>query len=117
MKIEPFDVLIQKDKNDCVIAINSSAFVKEDDWIKIDAGYEDKYHHAQSNYLPKPLIDTRGVYQYKFTGEQVVERTQEEMDADYIVLSKKTTIKQRVEALETTTDDIILMMADIIGGE
>lgn len=41
--------------------------------------------------------------------------TQEELDkmADE---RAKPTVEQRVEALEATTDDIVLMMADMIGG-
>ena len=46
----------------------------------------------------------------------ILERTQEEMDADYTPTEIKPTTEQRVDALENTTDDIILMMAEIIGG-
>ena len=38
------------------------------------------------------------------------------MDADYVPPEDKPTTEQRVDALETTTDDIILMLADMIGG-
>lgn len=41
--------------------------------------------------------------------------TQEELDRMEAERNKPTT-EQRVDALETTTDDIILMMADLIGG-
>ena len=53
----------------------------------IDEGYGDKYHHAQSQYLDKPITDERGVWRYALTETAsgvygVEERTQEEMDAD-----------------------------------
>ena len=100
-----------------VLDINSDDFLNDmTGWEYIDQGTGDKYHHAQGNYLPGPLMDWRGVYRYKLSGGAVVERTQEEMDADYTPPEQRPTTEQRVDALETTTDDIILMMAELIGG-
>lgn len=73
-----------------VTAIQSSDFLPElpeSDWVLIDEGYGDKYHHAQSQYLDKPITDERGVWRYALTETAsgvygVEERTQEEMDAD-----------------------------------
>lgn len=53
------------------------------EWILIDEGYGDKYNLCQSNYFDKPIKDMRGVYRYKLEDGKPVERTQEEMDADY----------------------------------
>lgn len=50
----------------------------------IDEGYGDRYNLCQSNYLDKPLKDNLGIYRYKLTDGKAVERTQEEMDADYV---------------------------------
>ena len=61
-------------------------------------------------------MDERGIYRYKLVEGKPEERTQEEMDADYTPTEIKPTTEQRVDALETTTDDIILMMAELIGG-
>ena len=85
-------------------------------WVLIDEGYGDRYNLCQGNYFPQPIMDDRGIYRYKLVDGAVVERTQEEMDADYTPTEIKPTTEQRVDALETTTDDIILMMADLIGG-
>ena len=110
-------VYAKADEDGRVIAINSDAFLTDTSWwIEIDHGTGDKYHHAQGNYLPGPLMDLRGVYRYKLSGGAVVERTKEEMDSDYTPPEQKPTTEQRVDALETTTDDIILMMAELIGG-
>ena len=117
MQEKPYKVLVRVDSAGRVVAINSSAFVPDaTGWTEVDSGWGDRYHHAQGNYLPLPLMDERGVYRYKLSGGAVVERTQAEMDADYTPPEQKPTTEQRVDALETTTDDIILMMAELIGG-
>ena len=86
------------------------------DWLLIDEGCGDKYNLCQGNYFDKPIMDDRGIYRYKLVDGKPVERTQEEMDADYTMPEEKPTTEQRVDELENTTDDIILMMADLIGG-
>ena len=85
MQEQPYKVLVRADDVGRVVAINSSAFITEPDgWTEIDSGWGDKYHHAQGNYLPGPLMDDRGIYRYKLADGAVVERTQEEMDADWV---------------------------------
>lgn len=124
MQIRPFGVLIQMDGKNRVTAINSSGFADGDGWTQIDEGYGDKYHHAQSNYLPMPLTDERGVYRYKLVDGLVAQRTQAEMDADFDALpappltteERVNNVEQRTDALESANDDLILMMADLIGG-
>ena len=117
MMTQLYNVLVRVDDAGRITAINSSAFLPDaSGWAKIDSGYGDRYHHAQGNYLPGPLTDNRGVYRYKLVNGRPVERTQEEMDADYVPPEVKPTTEQRVDALETTTDDIVLMMAELIGG-
>lgn len=114
---QPYKVLARVDSACRVVEINSSAFVQDTGgWVEIDSGWGDRYHHAQGNYLPGTLMDERGVYRYKLVDGKPIERTQEEMDADYTPPEQRPTTEQRVDALETTTDDIILMMAEIIGG-
>lgn len=113
----PYKVLIRVDAAGRVVAINSSAFVQDETgWVEIDSGWEDRHHHAQGNYLPCPLMDERCVYRYKLVDGKPAERTQEEMDGDYTPPEQRPTTEQRVDALETTTDDIVLMLADMIGG-
>lgn len=124
MKIEKDRVLVRTDSENRVTAINSSGFADGDGWIQIDEGYGDKYHHAQNNYLPKPLTDERGVYRYKLVDGLVAQRTQAEMDADFDALpappltteERVNNVEQRTDALESANDDLILMMADLIGG-
>lgn len=80
----PDSVYALKDDKNRIIAVNSSAFLGDiTGWIKIDEGVGDRYMHAQGNYLPGPVTDERGIPRYKLAEGNVVERAQEEMDADY----------------------------------
>ena len=136
MEMKPYIVYVKTYSNGYITAVNSSAFLTDTTgWVEIDRGYGDKYHHAQGNYFPQPIMDMRGIKRYKAcpfvdspTGEiiarffkdgveyVILERTQEEMNADYTPTEIKPTTEQRVDALETTTDDIVLMMAELTGG-
>lgn len=67
---------------DYVVAINSSAFLTDaTDWVEIDSGYGDKYHHAQGNYFPESIFTDGGAYRYKLINETVVECTEDEIKA------------------------------------
>ena len=66
-------------------------------WTYIDEGEGVLYSLCQSNYLPKPLTDERGIYRYKYDGE-IVERTQAEMDADYVEIIPAPSQLDRIEA-------------------
>lgn len=80
----PYGVYTQSDTAGRIIGINSDAFLSTlSGWTKIDEGFGDRYHHAQGNYLPLPLMDERGIYRYKIVDGAPVERTKEEMDADF----------------------------------
>lgn len=83
-EMNPYGVYVKTDETGRITAINSSAFLTDvEGWQMIDEGYGDRYHHAQGNYFNKPLMDERGVYRYKLVEGEAVERTAEEMDADY----------------------------------
>ena len=99
MEFTGYDVYVKPDEAGRITAINSSAFLSDTDgWVKIDHGVSDKFHHAQGNYFPKPIMDERGIYRYKLTNGEAVERTQEEMDADYIPPESVPTQLDRIEA-------------------
>ena len=101
MEMKPYIVYVKLDDANCITAVNSSAFLRDTDgWTEIDSGYGDKYHHAQGNYFPKPIIDMRGIYRYKLVDGVPVERTQEEMDADYVPPIQQPSDKERIAALE-----------------
>lgn len=96
---EPYIVYAKTDEDNRITDINSSAFLTSSDgWTEIDSGYGDKYHHAQGNYFPQPIIDERGIYRYKLVDGKPVERTAEEMDVDYVVPEAVPTQLDRIEA-------------------
>lgn len=102
MEMRPYIVYVKVDESNRVTSINSSAFLADvTGWTEIDSGYGDKYHHAQGNYFDKPLYDERGIYRYKLVDGKPVERTQEEMDADYVPPEVKPTDTERILQLES----------------
>lgn len=109
--MNPYIVYVKLDDENHITAVNSSAFLKNmDDWTEIDSGYGDKYHHAQGNYFDKYIMDMRGIYQYKLEDGKPVERTQEEMDADYIAPTPTPSQLDIIEAQVTYT----AMMTDTL---
>ena len=102
MEMRPYIIYVKVDESNRVTSINSSAFLADvTGWTEIDSGYGDKYHHAQGNYFDKPLCDERGIYRYKLVDGKAVERTQEEMDADYVPPEVKPTDAERISQLES----------------
>ena len=78
--MEIYIVYVKTNENDYITAVNSSAFITDTtDWVEIDSGYGDKYHHAQGNYFSKPIIDDNGCYCYKLVNNKPVECTIEEI--------------------------------------
>ena len=102
MEMQPYVVYVKVDESNRITSINSSEFLTDvTGWTEIDSGYGDKYHHAQGNYFDKPLYDERGIYRYKLVDGKPVERTQEEMDADYVPPEVKPTDAERISQLES----------------
>ena len=90
-----------------------------ENWVLIDEGNGDRYNLCQGNYFPQPIRTMGGAYCYKLVDGKPVECTAEEIEAQEEALKPVPTpsLENRVEALESTTDDMILLMADLIGGE
>lgn len=99
--LDKYKVYVKTDEEGRVIAVNSSAFLSSlEGWQEIDSGFGDRYHHAQGNYLDQPIMDDRGIYRYKLEAGKPVERTQEEMDADYTPPVPQPDPMERIAALE-----------------
>ena len=95
----PYIVYVKTNSSGYITAVNSSAFLTDTTgWTEIDSGCGDKYHHAQGNYFPLPIISDGGDCRYKLADGKPVECTAEE-------------IAQQEEALkpvdEPTQDDRI----------
>ena len=78
-----YKVYVKTDGPGRIVSVNSDAFLPDTDgWTLIDQGETDKFHHAQNNYLPKPIMTDEGVPRYKLVDGKVKERTAEEIQAD-----------------------------------
>lgn len=96
-----YKVYIKIDDYNNIIAINSSAFISDPSkWIQIDAGVGDKYHHAQGNYFEKSIMNDKGIYRYKYVENEVIEKTDEEMEEEYIPPEPIKTDSERITAIE-----------------
>ena len=96
-----YKVYIKIDDYNNIIAINSSAFISDpSEWIQIDEGVGDKYHHAQGNYFEKSIMNDKGIYRYKYVENKVIEKTDEEMEEKYIPPKPIKTDSERITAIE-----------------
>jgi hypothetical protein len=69
-----YQVYIKINKNSDVVNINSNVFIRDyTNWIKVDEGDGNKYAHAQSGYLNKPLFNKNGTCNYKYINGKIVE--------------------------------------------
>ena len=90
-----------------IIAIDSDSFIQDkSEWIEIDRGYGDKYYHAQTQYLSTPLINLDGFYRYKFINNEILERTEEEIQQDKEEIIISMTDQERIEQLELENDQL-----------
>lgn len=82
-----YKVYVRTNDSGYIAAVNSSAFLSDTtDWAEIDSGYGDKYHHAQGNYFPEPILTDGGAYRYKLVDGAPVECTAEEIARQEAVL-------------------------------
>lgn len=111
-------VYVQTDETGRVLAIGSSAFLRDvTGWVLIDDGSGDRYLHAQGNYLPLPILDERGVCRYKLVDGAVVERSAEEMDADYTEPDTQGGMEVRLATLEEQNamlTECLLEMSELV---
>ena len=81
-EMPPYIVYAKTNSGGYITAVNSSAFLPDTaGWTEIDRGYGDRYHHAQGNYFPQPIITMGGAYRYKLVDGVPMECTFEEITA------------------------------------
>ena len=117
--IENYVVYVKTDSGGYIIAVHSSAFLSDTTgWTEIDSGYGDKYHHAQGNYFPLPIITDSGAYRYKLVDGKLVECTAEEIAAQEEALKPVPTpsLENRVEVLETDAAETREALEMILSG-
>ena len=118
MENKPIKVYVRTDENGRIIAVNSSVFLRDTDcWTKIDEGHGDRYHHAQGNYLSKPLMDDRGIYRYKLIDGEAVERTEEEMGADWVEPTPQPDLATQVAELRESNRQLQEALNLLLSGE
>lgn len=110
---KPYGVYVKTDGKDRIINVNSDAFLPDvSGWVKIDEGHGDRFHHAQGNYFDKQIMNDRGILRYKLEDGKPVERTQEEMDADYVQYAPAPTTEERMTQIESA----LIELAALMGG-
>ena len=94
-----YKVYARMNDSGCITAVNSSAFLADPTgWTEIDSGTGDKYHHAQGNYFPLPLMTDGGAYRYKLINSKPVECTPEEIQGQLGEEAKAATWQDAMEA-------------------
>lgn len=89
---DPYIVYVKTNDSSYITAVNSSAFLPDTTgWEEIDSGYGDKYHHAQGNYFPLPIITDGGAYRYKLVDSKPVECSAEELAVQEAALQPEPT--------------------------
>lgn len=71
-----YKVYVELNDDKCITSINSEIFLSQEEMdamTEIGQGQDDKYVHAQSQYLEKGLVDEQGRYNYKFVEGKVIE--------------------------------------------
>ena len=115
-EMNPYGVYVKTNDYGYITAINSSEFITDvSDWTWIDSGYGDKYHHAQSNYLPELIYVSSGVYRYKLVDGIPTECSEEEIaqqeDAIKSLYVYTPSTEDRIGALEAAVT--MLCMPDV----
>lgn len=117
--MEPYKVYVKTNAAGYITAVNSSAFLPDTaGWVELDSGWGDKYHHAQGNYFPHPILTRGGAYRYKLAEGKAAECTQEEIAEQEAALpSSAPTSEERIAALEqqnTMLMECLLEVSEII---
>ena len=108
----PYIVYVKPNSSGYITAVNSSEFLSDTtEWVEIDSGYGDKYHHAQGNYFPESIITEGGAYRYKLVDGVPVECTAEEIASQEEANKTKTVAPRNITAGEYVTVNGVLYKA------
>ena len=106
---DQYDVYVRTDDHGRIVDINSSAFLKDTtNWVLIDTGVGDKFHHAAGNYLCAPIFTEAGVPAFKLENGAVIPRTAEEIAAEISALPPApASVDDRLDELYAALDMIL----------
>ena len=77
-----YGIYIRADDQGRVVAVNSEGLLESlDGWVRVGE-YESDVPYAQGGAFGEPIKTDGGAWRYKLEDGNVVERSQEEMDAD-----------------------------------
>lgn len=131
-----YEVWAKTDERGRVLALDGGVTMVNVDtatWTKIDEGDDtERYGGCQQHYVDMPLYTDDYVPRYKLVDNEVVLRDDDEIENDLAAMAAEEARKEAEEAAEKQRpfnelqeqideqtdilDDVILMMADIIGG-
>ena len=95
-----------------ITTTNSSAFLSDTtDWVEIDEGTGDRYHHAQGNYFEGGVFTYDGIPRYRCDGTQVIQRAEVEIEADRAAIPAPPISPTNAELM-----DAILELAELMMG-
>ena len=108
-----YKVYIKTDSENCITEITSGEFISDTaGYTVIDEGEGDKFHHAQNNYLEKPISDENGAFNYKLENGGAVLRTKAEKVADMpaptpILRTEMETVQAQITYTAMMTDTLL----------
>ncbi len=108
LEVPKSKVYIKIDENNNIIRCEGGYTTPDDltGWIEIDSGYGDKYNLCQSNYFPKSLIDLNGICRYKYLDGNIIEKTSEQIQAEYVPPPEPLTIDDLAAAIQELAEVI-----------
>ena len=98
----PYRVYVKINSEGYITDVSSSAFLVDTaDWIEIDSGFGDKFHHAQRNYFPESIVTDASAHRYRLVNGTVTACAGEEIAAqEKANVTEKTSLEERVNLLE-----------------
>ena len=103
--------------NNVIVRIEGEYTLPNDltDWILVEEGEPcDRLNLAQTHYLEKGLTTNDGIYQYKYIDNEIVERTEAEIEEDRAniphVPSEMEQMREQMLDLENIISDLLLSL-------
>jgi len=94
----------------CEGGYSMSNITNIEEWILIDSGNGDRYNLCQNHYFENGLYTMDGIPLYKWNGEKVIARTEEEIEADRVAMPKPPVVPTTEERLSAMENALITMM-------
>ncbi len=117
-------VYIMTDADGNVTNINSNVFLHDTEgWTLIDEGNGDRFAHAQSQYLSKPLIDEYGRYNFELKNKKIKEikekdkpaiQEQPKVETSAELSARITAIENDIQSFKATVLSELQKLADSI---